>query len=341
MNNKSNPPAEGHSVLKSSVSIIGTGSYVPEKVLTNADLEKMVDTTDEWILTRSGIRERHIARADEATSDMAAEASRRALAQAGVTAEEVDLIIVATITPDMVMPNTACLVQNLIGAKKATCFDLEAACSGFLYAVHVATQFIKAGAAKTALVIGAEKLSTVTDWEDRTTCVLFGDGAGAVVLRGCDSNQGILATVTGSDGSLADLLKIPAGGSRNPATVETIQKRQHYMQMAGKEVFKNAVRNMGDAVRDALEKSGLTVDDVALVVPHQANMRIVEAIRERLGVMPEKFYINLDRMGNTSAASIPVALDEAVRTGRVKKGDVIVTVAFGGGFTWGATVMRW
>ena len=341
MNTKPSSPAEGNSVPNRSVAIIGTGSYVPEKILTNADLEKMVDTTDEWIVTRSGIRERHIARADEATSDMAAEASRRALAQAGVTAEEVDLIIVATITPDMVFPNTACLVQNLIGAKKATCFDLEAACSGFLYGMNVATQFIRTGVVKTALVIGAEKLSMVTDWEDRATCVLFGDGAGAVVLRACDAPQGFLAMVTGSDGSLANLLKIPGGGSRNPTSVETIQKRMHYMQMVGKEVFKNAVRSMGEAARKALEECGLTIDDVDCVVPHQANMRIVEAIRERLGARPEKFYINLDRMGNMSAASIPVALDEAVRSGRIKTGNVVVMVAFGGGFTWGATVMRW
>ncbi len=341
MNTKTDPLTEGSSVSKRSVTIIGTGSYVPERILTNADLEKMVDTTDEWIVSRSGIRERHIARADEVTSDMAAEASRRALAQAGVAAEEVDLIIVATITPDMVFPSTACFVQDLIGARKATCFDLEAACSGFLYAMHVATQFIKTGAAKTALVIGAEKLSTVTDWQDRATCVLFGDGAGAVVLRACEGSQGFLATVTGSDGSLADLLKIPGGGSRHPASLETIEKRMHYMQMVGKEVFKNAVRNMGEAARNALEQSGLTMDDVALVVPHQANMRIVEAIRERLGVGPEKFYVNLDRMGNMSAASIPVALDEAVRGGKVKRGDVVVLVAFGGGFTWGATVVRW
>jgi 3-oxoacyl-[acyl-carrier-protein] synthase-3 len=341
MNIESDSHAAGNTVLKGSVTIIGTGSYVPEKVLTNADLEKMVDTTDEWIVTRSGIRERHIARADEATSDMAAEASRRALAQAGVTAEEVDLIIVATITPDMIFPNTACLVQNLIGAKNATCFDLEAACSGFLYGMNVATQFIRTGMVKTALVIGAEKLSMVTDWEDRTTCVLFGDGAGAVVLRACDKPQGFLSVVTGSDGSLADLLKLPGGGSRHPTSMETVQKRMHYMQMVGKEVFKNAVRNMGEAARRALDECGLTMEDVALVVPHQANLRIVEAIRERLGVAPEKFYVNLDRMGNMSAASIPVALDEAVRGGRIKKGDVVVMVAFGGGFTWGATVMRW
>ena len=323
-----------------SVAIIGTGSYAPEKILTNADLEKMVDTSDEWIVTRSGIRERHIAGRDEATSDMAAMAARRALEQAGVTAEQVDLIIVATITPDMVFPSTACFVQNLIGAKNATCFDLEAACSGFLYAMNVASQFIRTGAARTALVIGAEKLSCVTDWQDRTTCVLFGDGAGAVVIQASDAPRGFLATVTGSDGALTDLLKIPGGGSRNPTSLETIEKRMHYMQMVGKEVFKNAVRSMGDAARKALEQSGLTLNDVACVVPHQANIRIVEAIRERLEVGPDKFYVNLDRFGNMSAASIPVALDEAIRVGRIKRGDVVVMVAFGGGFTWGASVVR-
>ncbi len=340
MNTNTQNYVAGSSGKAKSVTITGTGSYVPERVLTNADLEKMVDTTDEWIVSRSGIRERHIARPDEATSDMAAEASRRALAQAGVAAEDVDLIIVATVTPDMMLPNTACFVQNLIGARNATCFDLEAACSGFLYAMNVASQFIRTGAVKTALVIGAEKLSTVTDWEDRATCVLFGDGAGAVVLQACDAPRGFLATVTGSDGALADLLKIPGGGSRNPTSTETVQKRMHCMQMVGKEVFKNAVRSMGDAARNALEQSGLTLDDVACVVPHQANIRIVNAIRERLGVAPEKFYVNLDRFGNMSAASIPVALDEAVRNGRIKAGDVVVMVAFGGGFTWGASVIR-
>jgi 3-oxoacyl-[acyl-carrier-protein] synthase-3 len=323
-----------------SVAIMGTGSYSPEKILTNADLEKMVDTTDEWIVTRSGIRERHIARSDEATSDMAAVAARRALEQAGVTAEQVDLIIVATITPDMVFPSTACFVQNLIGARNATCFDLEAACTGFLFAVHTASQFIKTGAYRTALVIGAEKLSCVLDWQDRATCVLFGDGAGAVVLQACPSPRGILSAVTGSDGSLTDLLKLPGGGSRYPTSPQTIEQRLHYMKMTGKEVFKHAVRAMSEAARKALEQSGLTIDQVACVVPHQANMRIIEAIRDRMGVEPGKFFVNLDKYGNMSAASIPVALDEAWRSGRVKSGDAVLLVAFGGGFTWGAMVVR-
>lgn len=322
------------------VAILGTGSYVPERILTNAELEKMVDTTNEWIVTRSGIRERHIARDDQATSDLGAEAARRALANAGVKPEEVDLIIVATLSPDMPFPNTACFVQNLIGAKNATCIGLEAACSGFLFAVDAASQYLLTGRFKTALVIGAEKLSCVTDWQDRATCVLFGDGAGAVVLQVRESGEGILSTVTGSDGSLNALLNLPAGGSRNPASLQTIEKRMHFMKMEGKEVFKHAVRAMAEASRRALEKAGMTIGDVDCVVPHQANIRIVEAIRDRLGVGPEKFFINLDKYGNMSAASIPVALDEAIREGRIKKGDRVVLVAFGGGFTWGSMVVK-
>jgi len=322
------------------VAIAGTGSYVPERILTNAELEKMVETTDEWIVTRSGIRERHIARPEEATSDLAAVAARRALENAGMEADKLDLIIVATITPDMVFPNTACFVQKLIGARHATCFGMEAACSGFVFAVETASQYIRTGAAKTALVIGAEKLSSITDWQDRSTCVLFGDGAGAVVLRASDKEEGILSTITGSDGNLTELLNVPGGGSRHPTSRETIENRMHYMKMAGKEVFKHAVRSMGDAATRALAKAGMTIDDVALVIPHQANIRIIDAIRDRLGVVPEKFYVNLDRYGNTSAASVPLALDEAVRTGRVKTGDAVLLVAFGGGFTWGAMVIR-
>ncbi len=322
------------------VAIVGIGSYLPERILTNAELEKMVDTTNEWIVSRSGIRERRIAREDQATSDLAAEAAKRALAKAALKPEDVDLIIVATLSPDMPFPNTACFVQKLIGAKNATCIGLEAACAGFLFAVDAASQYLLTGRFKTALVIGAEKLSTVTDWQDRTTCVLFGDGAGAVVLQARDSGEGILSTVTGSDGTLNALLNIPGGGSRNPVSAQTIEKRMHFMKMEGKEVFKHAVRAMGEAARKALEKAGLTIADVACVVPHQANMRIVEAIRDRLGVGPEKFFINLDKYGNMSAASIPVALDEAIQEGRVKKGDNIVLVAFGGGFTWGAMVVK-
>lgn len=322
------------------VAIIGTGHYVPERILTNADLEKMVDTTDEWIVTRSGIRERRIAREDQATSDLAAEAARRAMDSAGIKPEEIDLIIVATITPDMPFPNTACYVQNLIGAKNATCIGLEAACTGFLFALDAASQYLLTGRFKTALVIGAEKMSTIVDWQDRATCVLFGDGAGAVVVQARDTGEGILSSVTGSDGSLAGLLNLPAGGSRNPASPQTIEGRMHFMHMEGKEIFKHAVRAMSESARRALEKSGLTMNEIACVVPHQANMRIVEAIRSRLDVGPERFFVNLDKYGNMSSASIPVALDEAVKSGRIKKGDNVIMVAFGGGLTWGSMVVK-
>lgn len=325
---------------KRHVVILGTGHYVPERVLTNADLEKMVETTDEWIVTRSGIRERHIARDDQATSDLAAESARRAMADAKVAPEDIDLIIVATITPDMPFPNTACMVQNLIGAKNATCIGLEAACTGFVFALDVAAQYLLTGRVKTALVIGAEKMSAITDWKDRTTCVLFGDGAGAVVVQAKETSAGILSTVTGSDGSLAGLLSLPAGGSRTPTSIQTLEARQHYIRMDGKDVFKYAVRAMGEAARRALEQSGLSMDDIACVVPHQANMRIVEAIRSRLEVGPEKFFVNLDKYGNMSSASIPVALDEAIKLGRIKKGDNVIFVAFGGGLTWGAMVVK-
>ncbi|MEI7880983.1 MAG: beta-ketoacyl-ACP synthase III [bacterium] len=322
------------------VAVIGTGHYVPERILTNADLEKMVDTTDEWIVTRSGIRERHIASDDQATSDLAAEAARRALTSAAVKPEDIDLIIVATITPDMPFPNTACFVQKLIGAKNATCIGLEAACTGFLYALDVANQYLLTGRFKTALVIGAEKMSTIVDWQDRTTCVLFGDGAGAVVVQVRETGEGILSTVTGSDGALSGLLNLPAGGSRSPASSQTVESRLHFMRMEGKEIFKHAVRAMSESARRALENSGLTLDDIACVVPHQANMRIVDAIRSRMGVGIDKFFINLDKYGNMSSASIPVALDEAMQCGRIKKGDNVIMVAFGGGLTWGAMVVK-
>ena len=323
------------------VSIAGIGSYLPERVLTNQDLEKMVDTTDEWIQTRTGIQERHLAREDETTSDMAAEAARRALAHAGVAADEVDVIIVATITPDMVFPNTACFVQEKIGASKAFCFGLEAACSGFLYSLDVGKQFVATGAAETVLVIGAEKLSSITDWEDRATCVLFGDGAGAAVLQARGDRYGIANTVMGSDGALAELLHVPAGGSRAPATVQSVEARLHYLKMAGSEVFKNAVRAMSDSARRVLEQAGLTIDDVDLLVPHQANRRIIEAIGSRLGIDSEKVFMNLDRTGNTSAASVPLALDEAVQTGRLERGQLVLIIVFGGGFTWGAGLVEW
>ncbi|MBM4148129.1 MAG: ketoacyl-ACP synthase III [Lentisphaerae bacterium] len=322
------------------VAIVGTGSYLPERVLTNADLEKIVDTTDEWIRTRTGILERRLARGDEVTSDMAAAAASRALESAGIAPTEVDLILVATITPDMPFPSTACYVQDKIGATNAFCMDVSAACSGFIYAMESARAHILAGGVKTALVIGAEKLSSVMDWEDRATCVLFGDGAGAVVLRESTDGRGILSSFMGSDGSLSHLLNLPGGGSRYPASEQTLKDRLHCIKMTGNEVFKHAVRCMCDAGNRALDRCGLTEDDVRWIVPHQANLRIIQAIASRLGGSIERFIVNLDKVGNVSGASIPLALDEAVRDGRVKPGDKVLLVAFGGGFTWGAMLVE-
>lgn len=323
------------------VSIVGTGSYLPERVLTNKELEHMVDTTDDWIYTRTGIRERRIAAENEATSDMATKAAQQAMEMAGVTAHEVDMIVVATCTPDMFFPSTACFVQKQIGAPNAFCMDLSAACSGYLYALEVAHRFVATQCAQTALVIGAEKMSSVIDWQDRTTCVLFGDGAGAAVLQARGEPHGILSTVLGANGTLSDLLSIPGGGSRNPCTPETLGNRMNYLKMAGREVFKHAVTNMSNAVREALEQCGATMDDVACIIPHQANARIIQAIGQRMNAPMEKFYINVDKYGNTSAASTIVALDEAVRSGRIRKKDLVLMVVFGGGFTWAASLVEW
>jgi len=326
-------------------SIIGTGSYLPEKVLTNDDLSKIVDTSDEWITTRTGIKERHIAADDQATSDLASEAARRAMTAAGVTPEEIDLIVVATVTPDMFFPSTACFVQRKIGATNAVCFDISAACSGFLYALQVARHFLNAGSRTTALVIGAEKLSSLVNWEDRNTCVLFGDGAGAVVIRAVDADTDapgrVLSTVMGSDGTLSDLLKVPGGGSALPITPENAALRPNTIHMEGRETFKHAVTRMCQASEQALEMAGLTKADIAMVIPHQANARIITAIADRLGLPEEKTFVNVDKYGNTSAATIPVALDEAHRQGRIKRGDIVLLVAFGGGFTWASSVLRW
>ncbi|MDA0321763.1 MAG: ketoacyl-ACP synthase III [Verrucomicrobia bacterium] len=324
------------------VVIAGTGSYLPEQILTNHDLAKIVDTTDEWIQTRTGIRERRRAADGEVTSELAAHASRRALEAAGVTPEEVQLIVVATITPDMMFPSTSCIVQDRIGATNAFCFDLEAACSGFQYALDVAQRYIATGDVEIALVIGAEKLSTFLDWNDRATCVLFGDGAGAAVLRPADDGQrGFIGSVMGSDGSLAGLLGIPGGGTALPPSIESLQRGDHFLKMEGREVFKQAVRCMSDAAGRVLEKCGLTIADVKWIIPHQANMRIMTAIAERLDVPIERFYLNVHRYGNMSAASVPVALDEAARDGSLESGDLVLFVVFGGGFTWGATVLEW
>lgn len=321
--------------------VVGLGVSVPERVLTNFDLEKMVDTSDEWIRTRTGIRERRIAAPNEAASDLALAAARKAIDSAGVAPEEIDLIIVATATPDMLFPATACLVQDGIGATNAAAFDLEAACSGFIYALTVGGQFVRTGMYETVLVIGSEVLSRILNWQDRTTCVLMGDGAGAAVLRPVAEGYGLLGSYLGADGSGAGLLRLPAGGSRLPASPDTVASGAHYLQMNGSEVFKFAVRIMGEAAEKVLAQCGLTFADVDCYIPHQANYRIIEASARRFGLPMEKVLINIDRYGNTSAASIPIALYEGVQSGRVKAGDVVLMVAFGGGLTWGASVMRW
>jgi 3-oxoacyl-[acyl-carrier-protein] synthase-3 len=323
------------------VSVIATGSYVPERVLTNADLTKMVDTSDEWITTRTGIKERHIAAPGQATSDLAVKAAQKAMQKAGISADELDLIIVATVTPDMPFPSTACFVQEKLKAFRAACFDIQAACSGFIYGLEIARQFVASGTLNTALVIGSEKLSCVTDWEDRSTCVLFGDGAGAAVVRSRPGSRGILATSISADGRLTSLLNLPGGGSVYPASQQTVKDRRHYIKMAGKEVFKYAVNAMLEAANDALKKASLKIDQVNLIIPHQANMRIIHAIGDRLGAPPEKYFVNMERYGNMSSASVPVALDEAAQQGILKPHDIVLLVAFGGGFTWGATLLEW
>jgi 3-oxoacyl-[acyl-carrier-protein] synthase-3 len=322
------------------VSIIGTGAYFPEKTVTNRDLEKIVDTNDEWIYSRTGMRERRIARADQATSDLAAEAAKAALADAGIGADEVDLLIVATLSPDMFFPSTACFVQDKIGAKNAYCYDLGAACSGSLYAIETAKNQIACGAVNTALVIGAEKMSTFVDWKDRNTCVLFGDGAGAMVLRATGAKRGIMKGIFGSDGALAHQLWTPGGGSRNPMTHEMLDQNMQYLKMEGREVYKHAVTQMTQSSLDALEKNGLTSDDIKLFVPHQANARIINAISSRLGVA-DRTFLNVEKYANTSAAALPIAIDEAAKSGRIAKGELMLLVAFGGGFTWGADIVEW
>lgn len=322
------------------VGIIGVGKYLPKKVLTNTDLEKMVDTSDEWITTRTGIKERRMAEKKEAASDLAQKAAREAIAHAKLKCADIDLIIVATITPDMPFPATACLLQNAIGAKNATCFDISAACAGFVYAIAAAEQFIRSGSYKNALVVGVEVLSSVTDWQDRNTCVLFGDGAGAAVLSEVKS-AGILSVYLGSDGSKADLLKVPAGGSRNPATRATVDNRLHFLKMQGNEIFRLAVNIMAEAALTALKRAGLECKDIDLVIPHQANIRIIAAMAKKLGIPLSKVYLNIERYGNMSSASTAVALCEAVREGKVKKGDLLLLDAFGAGLVWGAIVIKW
>lgn len=326
------------------MTIAGTGSYVPEKILTNADLEKLVDTSDEWIMSRTGIRERRIAADNEATSDLGTKAALKAMEQAGVTAEELDLIIVATVSPDTFFPSTACYIQKNLGAKNAVCFDISAACSGFLFALQTSRHFINTGNRKTVLIVGAEKLSGMVDWNDRNTCVLFGDGAGAAILRqrkeGTEESR-VVSTVMGSDGNLTDILSVPGGGSAMPTTPDNASQRLNTIRMEGREVFKKAVTAMKNACNQAIAEAGLTTDDIAMVIPHQANIRIIEAITDRLGIPKERTFINLDKYGNTSAAAIAIALDEANRTGAIKKGDHILLVAFGAGLTWASSVVKW
>lgn len=321
--------------------IAGLGTYVPERVMTNAEFETLLDTSDTWIRERTGIVERHYARADETTADMAAEASRRALAEAGIGADAVDAIVLATATPDRLLPSVACDVQAMIGATSAFALDVDAACPGWVYALVVAEGLIAAGSAERVLVIGAEKLTAVTDWSDRSTAVLFGDAAGAVVLTQANGGHRLLSTYLGSDGNLKELLWRPWGGTICPPSQETAWDHGYYIKMAGREVFKNAVRTMAQAASRALERAGLTAGQVDLLVPHQANIRIIEATASHAHIPMERVYVNVDRYGNTSSASIPVALDEARRTGRLQSGMNVLLVTFGAGFTWGAAVLTW
>jgi 3-oxoacyl-[acyl-carrier-protein] synthase-3 len=323
------------------VSIVGTGSYVPEKVLTNDDLSRIVDTSDEWITTRTGIKERRIAAEGEQTSDMATKAALKALEQAKVAPEEIDLILVATATPDMLFPATACFVQKKIGACNAACLDISAACAGFLFGIEIAQQFITSHTHDVVLVIGAEKLTSITNWTDRNTCVLFGDGAGAAVLCHRGSTHGVVSTHIGSDGQFTDILFMPGGGSRCPITAENAHMNLATIHMTGKEVYKQAVIAMLSAAQKALDQAGLTIDDISCVIPHQANLRIIEGIADRLKIPIERFYVNLDKYGNTSAAAVAIALDEANRSGRIKPGDFILMVVFGGGLTWASTIIEW
>ncbi len=321
--------------------ITGTGSSVPEKILTNFDLERIVDTSDEWITTRTGIKERRIASAGEYTSTFATGAAEKALAMAGVDPAELDLIIVATVTPDFPFPATACILQDNLKASKAAAFDISAACSGFIYGLSVADKFIRTGTVKKALVIGAEILTRIVDWTDRNTCCLFGDGAGAAVLEASEGESGILSTHIHSDGTYWELLNQPGVGNRNPACQKTLDDKLIYINMQGNEVFKLAVRAMDEAAHEALAANGLSTADIDLFIPHQANRRIIDAIGKRMGLSEDQLYINLERYGNTSSASIPLALDEANRSGRIKSGDIVLFDAFGGGLTWGSALVRW
>ena len=326
---------------KKLASIVGTGSYLPGKVLTNAQLEKMVETTDQWIVERTGIRERRIAQDDMATSQMGSLAAKAALEDAKIQPRDLDLLIVATITPDMQFPSTACLIQHQSGATNAICFDIGAACSGFIYGLEMAQRFLLTGPYKNVLVVGAEKISSITDWQDRNSCVLFGDGAGAAVLALREGSHGILNTFLASDGSAAELLYLPAGGSKTPATVHSVANRLHYLKMQGREVFKSAVTTMGMAVEVVLERAKIKKEEITWLIPHQANRRIIQAIAKRIDIPEERVYVNVDRYGNMSAASTAVGLDEMAKSGKLRKGDIVLMVVFGSGLTWGSCVIRW
>jgi 3-oxoacyl-[acyl-carrier-protein] synthase-3 len=323
------------------VEIVATGRYLPDRVLTNADLERMVDTSDEWIRERTGIRERRIADAATGAAEMGAAASRIAMERAGVQPGELDVIVVATATPDRLLPSTACDMQALLGATNAAAYDVSAACSGFIYALSVAEGQVASGSAEIALVVSAEKMSGIVDWTDRSTCVLFGDGAGAAVVRRVGNGHGVLSNFIRSDGTLAELLWRPAGGVKVPMDVAVLDQKTHLVKMAGREVFKSAVRSMAEAADQALMRAGLTGSDIDLLIPHQANIRIIEATARYTGIPMDKVFVNVDRYGNMSSATVPIALDEAAEQGRIQRGDNILLVAFGAGFTWASSVLRW
>ena len=321
--------------------IISTGSYAPEKRLTNEDIEKLVDTSDTWITQRTGIKERRIASLSQSASDLAYEASKKALKKATIKPDELDMIIVATVSGDMPMPATACVLQKLLGAKNAVAFDINAACSGFIYGMSIADSFIKAGAYKKILLVGVEVLSKFLDWADRTTCILFGDGAGAAIIEPTELDNGILSTHLYSDGILWDFIYLPGGGSRNPVSADTIKNRLHFIKMKGNETFKVAVKTLETLVNETLRKNNIEPSRLSLLIPHQANLRIILATAKRLGIPMDKVFINLDRYGNTSAASIPIALDEALGSGRIQEGDYVMLEAFGAGLTWASALLKW
>jgi 3-oxoacyl-[acyl-carrier-protein] synthase III len=324
------------------IKIIGTGKYAPENIVTNDDLAETVETSHDWIVTRTGIEQRHIAADDQATSDLCVPAAQNALSDAGITADDLDLIIVATLSPDKPFPNTATILQRKIGAMNAACFSIEAACTGFVYAMEVASSMVRCGNYKYALVIGAEKLSSQVNWSDRNTCVLFGDGAGAAVIESVDEkDNSLLNSILASDGTHEELLHTAIGGSATPATADNLEDPGRYLQMQGREVFKLAVTNMANSVKKALEEVNLSVDDIDWLIPHQANVRIISAVGDKVGIASEKVFVNVQKYGNTSAATIPIALDELARSGELKRGQILVFVAFGGGFTWGATVLKY